>query len=258
MSPQTYRLLACVLVFSAIVFAFVGCDRLHGKPTEAAPTVIGSPSWTQSTFNTSCLGCHSKGAEGAAIPLMNAGYWKVATDAHVIQVLSHGQGVSMPNYLDSDGGPLTSDEIAALVKVMRSMWGAGSLGGQGAQGGHAGQGDISATVVAGDAASGAKVFATACASCHGTGGSAGSVTDPMYLRLISDQGLWSAVVYGRTELGSPAWNQPMPNHPTGLTTTEVADVVSWIAQARPVSKAQGQAKVQTKSQPKNQNASDTK
>ena len=218
---------------------------MPGKPKEATPVVIGSPAWTQSTFNTNCRGCHSQGAEGAAIPLIDAGYWKVATDAQVIQVIAHGQGVLMPSYLDSNGGPMSEDQIAAFVKGMRSLWGAGSPGGQGG---------ISDVFVAGNASAGGQVFASACAACHAAGGSAGSVTDPMYLKLISNQGLWSAIVYGRAALGSPAWNEPMPNHPTGLTPTEVADVVSWIAQARPVSPA----KEPTKAPAKNQNASNAK
>jgi hypothetical protein len=76
----------------------------------------------------------------------------------------------------------------------------------------------------------------------------------MYLKLISNQGLWSAVVYGRAALGSPAWNQPMPKHPNGLTPTEVADVVSWIAQSRPMSSANAQVN----SIPKDKNVSDSK
>ena len=112
------RFLSCLSIL-----AFVGCDRMPGKPQEATPIVIGSPAWTQSTFNTNCRGCHSQGAEGAAIPLIDAGYWKVATDAQVIQVLAQGQGVLMPSYLDSNGGPLSSDQIAAFVKGMRTLWG---------------------------------------------------------------------------------------------------------------------------------------
>ena len=237
---QTKTLFSCL-----ITLALVACDRMPGKPTKETPVVIGSPSWTQSTFNTNCRGCHSQGAEGAAIPLIDAGYWKVASDAQVIQVIQQGQGVLMPSYLDSNGGPMSAEEIAALVKGMRSLWGAGSSGGQGG---------ISGTVVAGNASAGAQVFAAACASCHATRGSSGSVTDPMYLKLISNQGLWSAIVYGRSSLGSPAWNEPMPNRPSGLTPTEVADVVSWIAQSRPTSPADEKLTYQ----PKNKNASDAK
>ncbi|NDG64941.1 MAG: hypothetical protein EBY29_15995, partial [Planctomycetes bacterium] len=118
------RFLSCLAIL-----AVVGCDRMPGKPKEATAVVIGSPAWTQATFNTNCRGCHAQGAEGAAIPLIDAGYWKVATDAQVIQVIAQGQGVLMPSYLDSNGGPMSSDQIAAFVKGMRTLWGAGSSGG---------------------------------------------------------------------------------------------------------------------------------
>jgi len=200
-----------------------GCDRMPGAPKKAVPVVVGSPSWTQSTFDTNCRGCHSHGAEGAAIPLDDLGYWKVATDASVTAAISNGQGVSMPAYLSEHGGPLSASEVEALVKGMRTLFGKGQSGGEGG---------ISATVVAGNSIAGEAVFEAACAACHGNNGSAGSVMDPMYLKLVSDQALWSAVVYGRAALGSPAWNQAMGSRPHGLTPTEVADVVSWIAASR--------------------------
>ncbi len=107
---------------------------------------------------------------------------------------------------------------------MRTLWGDSSAAVK--------NGGISPVVVAGDALSGALVFSQSCATCHGPQGSAGSVTDTMYLRMISDQGVWSATIYGRSDLGMPAWNQPMPQRPTGLTAQEVADVVSWISAQR--------------------------
>ncbi len=211
----------------AMLAIVVACERLPGAPKASIPVVVGSPSWTLATFNTNCRGCHSQGAEGAALPLVNPGYWKIANDDQITKVIALGQGVSMPGYLDENGGPFSADEIDALVKGMRSMW-----GGEPHDGNPVLPGTISPTLVVGDAVAGALVFESACANCHGANGPAGSVTDPMYLRLISDQGLWSAVVYGRSELGSPPWNSPMPNHPNGLTPTEVADVVSWLATKR--------------------------
>lgn len=215
------RVIASVMCIGAAML--VGCDRMPGAPKKAVQVVVGSPSWTQSTFDTNCRGCHSIGAEGAAIPLMEPGYWTVATDASVSAAILNGQGVSMPAYLSEKGGPFTATEVDALVKGMRALWGNGQPGGQGG---------ISATVVAGNPLAGGQVFDAACAACHGKNGSAGSVTDPMYLKLVSDQALWSAVVYGRASLGSPAWNQAMGNRPHGLTPTEVADVVSWLAASR--------------------------
>ncbi|MSQ90902.1 MAG: c-type cytochrome [Phycisphaerales bacterium] len=213
------------LLLASLITWLAGCDR-PGVPHGAQPVAHDSLAWTQSAFNTNCRGCHSQGAEGAALPLMNANYWAVATDAVVIEAIAHGQGRSMPAYLDDEGGPFTPAQIVSLVQGMRSLWGAkgSATGGEG--------GAISPRVIAGDAGAGAAVFSQACAGCHGPQGSAGSVIDPMYLRLISDQGLWSATIYGRSDLGMPSWSQTMPNRPTGLTAQEVADVVSFISSHR--------------------------
>ncbi len=210
------------VMFCSMVLCASGCDRPSASPAVQHVALAGELS-TQSAFDTNCRGCHSQGAEGAALPLVNANYWKVATDATIIQAISHGQGRSMPAYLASEGGPFTAEQITSLVHGMRTLWGDGQPGGGGG---------ISPVLTAGSASAGALVFSTACASCHAGQGTAGSVVDPMYLRMISDQGLWSAVVYGRSELGMPAWNQAMPGRPTGLSAQEVCDVVSWISSQR--------------------------
>lgn len=219
-----------VLLITALMTVAIGCDR--PAPQAATHTAAQAAAVaTQQTFDTNCRGCHSKGAEGAALPLMNAEYWAVATDAVAIQAISHGQGRSMPAYLASEGGPFTQEQIVSFVQAMRTQWGTSIA--------TLHNGTISPVIVQGDSAAGALVFTQACASCHGAQGSAGSVTDPMYLRMISDQGLWSATIYGRNDLGMPAWNQAMPQRPNGLTAQEVADVVSWIAAQRSSSQKVG-------------------
>ena len=56
---------------------------------------------------------------------------------------------------------------------------------------------------------GKNVFAMACASCHGPEGrggpKGGSIVDPSYLALVSDQGLRTTVMAGRPDLGMPDW-----------------------------------------------------
>ncbi len=215
---HSHRLAIALMLLAALV----GCDRPQDRPSAAAKPGDTS-AWVQQTFDTNCRGCHSQGAEGAALPLQSAQYWKVATDDVVTYAIAHGQGRSMPAFAQSDGGPFTPADVASLVRGMRALWSDGSA---------AGGAGISPVVVAGDALAGAATFDSACASCHGTGGRAGSVIDPMYLRLISDQGLWSAVVYGRSALGMPAWNDAMPDHPRGLTAQEVANVVQFMSSHR--------------------------
>lgn len=214
----------------AILIAAGACDRLPGRPVTAQVVQEGSPEWTAQVFNTSCRGCHAQGAEGAAVPLMDNAYWRAATDEQVTQAVLHGQGVLMPAFGPTAGGPFTLSQASALTRGMRALWGGGAVR----------SAEISGTVLAGNATNGKAVFDVACAACHGANGSSGSVTDPMYLRLVSDQGLWTAVVAGRKALGSPAWNEPMPGRPSGLTTTEVADVVAYLSSERPRSMSEMQ------------------
>src|SRR5213075_3137552 len=65
----------------------------------------------------------------------------------------------------------------------------------------------------GDVTRGAASYKTYCASCHGPngdGGSAGSIVDPDFLNLVSDQGLRTTVVVGRADMGKPDWRGNVP------------------------------------------------
>jgi mono/diheme cytochrome c family protein len=76
-------------------------------------------------------------------------------------------------------------------------------------------------------------YKTYCASCHGTngdGGSAGSIVDPNFLNLVSDQGLRTTVVVGRADMGKPDWRGNVPGRP--MSAQEIADVVAWLAAQR--------------------------
>ncbi len=202
------------------------CDRLPGAPREApaaASVAVGSDAWVRTTFDSHCCGCHAGGVDGASFALMEVDYWRVVTDERAIAATANGQGIMMPSFLDTNGGPLTGDEIAALVAGMRRVYGDGAKP----------SGGLSGRLVAGDAARGEAVYAQACAMCHNAKGPKGSLTDPDYLRLVSDQSLWTHIAVGRKAVGMPAWNQAMPGRPSGVTPTEVADVVAWLSSQRP-------------------------
>ena len=87
---------------------------------------------------------------------------------------------------------------------------------------------------AGDAKRGAAAYETYCARCHGAEGKSGekggSVVDPNYLALVSDQGLRTAVIAGRADLGMPDWRVYVPGRP--MSDDEIADVVAWLASHR--------------------------
>jgi mono/diheme cytochrome c family protein len=86
----------------------------------------------------------------------------------------------------------------------------------------------------GNASRGRGVFATYCSRCHGDsgegGGGAGSVVDPAFLALTSDQALRTRVIVGRPDLGAPGWREYQPGRP--IQDQEISDVVAWLAAHR--------------------------
>jgi mono/diheme cytochrome c family protein len=153
----------------------------------------------------------------------------------------------MPAFSKEAGGHLTDQQIELLVTGMRSRWSkpddfkgaelprysvneattASRPATEGTRNISAGAQQTS------DASRGATTYKTYCASCHGTngdGGSAGSIVDPNFLNLVSDQGLRTTVVVGRADLGKPDWRGNVPGHP--MSAQEIADVVAWLAAQR--------------------------
>ena len=86
----------------------------------------------------------------------------------------------------------------------------------------------------GDARRGAVTYTTYCAQCHdgadGGGAKGGSVTDPDYLALVSDQALRTAVIAGRPDLGKPDWRTNLPGRP--MSSQDISDVVAWLVSLR--------------------------
>jgi mono/diheme cytochrome c family protein len=90
---------------------------------------------------------------------------------------------------------------------------------------------------------GARVFARACAGCHGPQGKGskdgdrsgsrdgGAINDPAFLALISDQELRRYAITGRPDLGMPAYDGKEGRGPDfePLTSVEIDDVVALLA-----------------------------
>jgi len=93
----------------------------------------------------------------------------------------------------------------------------------------------------GDPAQGQQAFTMFCASCHGSDGtglkrkenSTGSLVDPAYLALISDQGLRSRIIAGQPEDGMPDWRSDLNGASARpMTNKEITDIVAWLASHR--------------------------
>ena len=91
---------------------------------------------------------------------------------------------------------------------------------------------LHAAAIAADSARGAQLFEIL--------GLDGSLVDPAYLSLISDQGLRSFIIAGQPEQGMPDWrSHQSASGSHALTDREITDIVAWIAAHRPATPVQG-------------------
>jgi cytochrome c oxidase cbb3-type subunit 3/ubiquinol-cytochrome c reductase cytochrome c subunit len=229
------RSLSHSMIACAVALLCVGCKDVPGRP-EAATTRPDQVLKFGVLYQDNCAACHGKsGKNGAAISLANPVYLAVAGFQKIQEITAKGvPGTLMPAYAKSQGGMLTDPQVAVLAQGLESEWGrADALGGQ--------TGPAYAASSAGDAAQGQKAFSTFCASCHGADGAGvvrgklhtGSLVDPAYLALISDQGLRSLIIAGQPQEDMPDWRSDMTGAGSrAMTDQEITDTVAWLASHR--------------------------
>jgi mono/diheme cytochrome c family protein len=219
------RLVAALVACASLA----GCDRLPGRPKPGSEPLRPSQiSDFDVLYADNCAGCHGNaGQSGAAVTLADPVYLAFADDAALRRVTASGvPGTAMPAFAPSAGGTLTDAQIEILVSGMRTRWARPDA--------LAGAVPPPYATPPGDAARGARAYATFCADCHGaTGGGGahgGSVVDGAYLELVSDQGLRTAVVVGRPQLGMPDWRGAAASG--AMSADDIADVVAWLIAQR--------------------------
>lgn len=219
---------------SLFAVALTGCDwHLPGKPVKTVEPEIGSRAHFDRVYFVNCLGCHGpEGRNGPARPMNDPMYLATIPDATFEQVVEDGHGPLMPGFRKTPFGGLSSEEITAFTKSIKTFWGDPKLAGTDLP-------PYASPAGAGDANAGKATFATFCGACHGADGAgkedgAGSVVNRFYLDLVSDQALRSTVLFGRTDLGCPSSKGPYPGQPEdrGLTPTEIDDVTAWLVSNR--------------------------
>ncbi len=74
-------------------------------------------------FDQSCASCHGDDALGGDSPALNAKqFLQEAKDDQIAQIVSVGiPGTEMPSWSQDFGGPLTSEQINAIVTYLRSL-----------------------------------------------------------------------------------------------------------------------------------------
>jgi cytochrome c oxidase cbb3-type subunit 3/ubiquinol-cytochrome c reductase cytochrome c subunit len=234
------RLLLLWLLAGAATLAIAGCMAAPGKPGPGPevprPEDVSS---FATLYGQNCAACHGEnGKNGAAIWLANPAYLAIAGVTNIQRVTADGvPGTAMPPFGKAKGGMLTDQQISVLVQGMEQNWTTSVVvqlvGGTGTPTPH-----YAATTL-GDPTRGQKAFGTYCAQCHGANATGahldnnittGSLVDPSYLALISDQGLRSIILAGQTEQGPHDWRSYTPGHP--MTDQEIADTVAWLTSHR--------------------------
>src|ERR1700760_2217957 len=151
--------------------AFMSCVGLTGchlpgrpQPDDVVPRPQAVMSFDK-LYAQNCAGCHGvDGQNGQATNLANPVYEALVDDATLRDVIANGEkDTLMPAFGLSAGGSLTDGQVNAIVSGMRARWSkADVLAGQNAPPYKASQD--------GNAADGKRVYAMACAQCHGAVG----------------------------------------------------------------------------------------
>jgi cytochrome c oxidase cbb3-type subunit III len=215
--------------------AVLGCSQLPGRP-KPGPEVPRPDSIVDfaTLYSQNCSACHgAQGMNGPSYPLANPTYQAMVDEQVLHQTVANGlPGTLMPAFAISAGGSLTDQQVDALVHGMRAAWYKPGT----PDGAPPPPYKASMTVNPGH---GQQVYTSSCASCHGTvagtpntgsEGKAGSILDPAFLSLVSDQTLRTIVIAGRPDIGQPDWRNVQPGHP--MSDQDVTDVVGWLSSQR--------------------------
>jgi mono/diheme cytochrome c family protein len=232
--------LGCIAFF---LLALSGCsDNLPGKPKldneYRRPETITN---FVELYKINCAGCHgADGTLGPGPPLNDPLFLALVSKEELETVIAHGgKGTLMPAWSQPSGGSLTAEQIASLVEGIKGR----EWGGEASK--------VTKTIPSdappllpksdanGNAERGEKIFAVACATCHGEKGegiknSAGAINNPAMLSLMSNMLLRRIIITGRTDLKMPGFadSDGRGSDFKPLTAEDVDDLVALLSSWR--------------------------
>jgi mono/diheme cytochrome c family protein len=224
----------------------VGCGlSLPGKPNkDEEPIPPDKVVDFDQLYQQNCAGCHgADGKLGPAPPLNDTLFLSLVPDEELLMTISQGRSVGpgqstpMPAFAKGSGGPLTNKQVAALASGIKEKWGRSNSPPEDAPPYSEGE-----EAAAGDPEAGGRVFARACAGCHGPEGkggeyhgrAVGAINNQAFLALISDQALRRFAITGRPDLDMPPYNEShgRPKSFRPLTATDATNLVALLASWR--------------------------
>ncbi len=201
-----------------------------GRPVEK-PVLAKDVTDFATLFAQNCSGCHGADGKSGPAPVLNSPVYLALIPKETLRkTIEHGvSGTPMPAFAQSEGGDLLPAQVESLVNGMETNW---------ARHPEVNSAELSAAAIppysapasGSDTARGKQVFAAACSRCHGDQAKAGSITNASFLGLVSDQGLRTSTIVGRSDFGAPDWRGDMPGHE--LTNQEITDVVAYLISLR--------------------------
>jgi cytochrome c oxidase cbb3-type subunit III len=244
----------CWLFVAAALVA--GCN-FPGAPNKADRPI---PANQVMDFNVlyaaRCAGCHgADGKLGPAPPLNDPIFLAIVPDSELLRVVREGRNVSsaqktpMPGFVQNLGGPLTDAQAKVLAEGIKKRWQSSTTALTQPSSLPAYAADN--TTAGGNNEDGMRVFARACAGCHGDDGKgqkdgkplrSGAVNDPAFLALISDQELRRVIITGRSDLGMPSYAEKTgrPADFVALTSAEIDHLIALLRQWRTAESSNGQ------------------
>lgn len=220
--PSGLCLLACLV----LCLGCVGCAGTPGPEVPRPDQVMDFPT----LYRENCAACHgANGKNGAAISLSNPVYLAFSGEAQVRQITAKGvAGKLMPAFARSSGGSLTDGQIASLVHGLFAAWAHPEILAGSPAPPYQSVEAANANTAGND---GQKMFDVYCGRCHRSG--SGSILDPAYLALVSNQSLRSVIVAGRPDLGMPDWRSEISGG-GAITSREITAIVDWLASQRTI------------------------
>lgn len=221
----------------AAALAVSACDWMPGRPRESdRPRNPDQITDFPTLYAKNCAGCHgSEGRSGPAREFASPLFQAFIPDDALRRIIREGvSNTAMPAFSKSAGGTLGDAQVEAIASGMRRRWARNARVRESALPPYSEADARAAGQAEADVGRGRDAFRRACAECHGADGKggkqAGSVVDPAFLGLVSDQMLRTAVVCGRPDLGMPDWRESQTEGQ--LSAQAVSDLVSWLASHR--------------------------